>query len=72
MRKRRPKERHENWLLIKRKDEAARGPRGKDILEEEPLSVVTGRSMDEIAAGKGKKRVWHSNRGGQRSKPDAR
>jgi bifunctional non-homologous end joining protein LigD len=57
----RPKERRDNWLLIKSKDEAARGPRGKDILEEEPLSVATGRSMDEIAEGKGKKRVWHSN-----------
>ena len=58
----RPKERRDNWLLIKSKDEAARGPRGKDILEEEPLSVATGRSMDEIAEGKGNKRVWHSNR----------
>jgi bifunctional non-homologous end joining protein LigD len=58
----RPKERRDNWLLIKSKDEAARGPRGKDILDEEPLSVATGRSMDEIADGKGKKRVWHSNR----------
>ena len=58
----RPKERRDNWLLIKSKDEAARGPRGKDILDEEPLSVVTDRSMDEIAEGKGKKRVWHSNR----------
>ena len=58
----RPKERRDNWLLIKSKDEAARGPRGKDILDEEPLSVATGRSMDEIAEGKGKKRVWHSNR----------
>jgi bifunctional non-homologous end joining protein LigD len=56
-------ERHENWLLIKGKDDEARGPRGKDILEEEPRSVTTGRSMEEIAAGKGgKKRVWHSNR----------
>ena len=58
----RPKERGDNWLLIKSKDDAARGPRGKDILDEEPLSVATGRSMDEIAEGKGKKRVWHSNR----------
>ena len=58
----RPKERHENWLLIKGKDDEARGPRGKDILEEEPRSAVTGRSLDEIAAGKGKKCVWHSNR----------
>jgi len=27
-----------------------------------PLSAASGRSMAEIAAGKGKKRVWHSNR----------
>jgi bifunctional non-homologous end joining protein LigD len=58
----RDKDRHENWLLIKAKDEAARGGRSRDILEEEPLSAATGRSMDEIAEGKGRKRVWHSNR----------
>jgi bifunctional non-homologous end joining protein LigD len=56
----RPNESHENWLLIKGKDDAARGPRGKDILDEQPLSVVSGRSVEEIAGGKGKKRVWHS------------
>jgi len=58
----RDRDRHENWLLIKGKDEDSRSGRGADILEEQPLSVATGRSMDEIAAGKGKKRVWHSNR----------
>ena len=58
----RERERHENWLLIKAKDEEARGPRDKDILEENSRSAVTGRSIEEIAAGKGKKRVWHSNR----------
>ncbi len=56
-------ERHDNWLLIKGKDEEARGPRDEDILEEQPRSVTTGRTIEEIAAGKhGKKRVWHSNR----------
>jgi bifunctional non-homologous end joining protein LigD len=55
-------DRHENWLLIKAKDEEARSGRDADIIEEEPLSAATGRSMDEIAAGKGRKRVWHSNR----------
>ena len=55
-------ERRDNWLLIKGKDEEARSARGKDILEEKPLSAVSGRSIEEIAAGKGKKRVWHSNR----------
>ena len=55
-------ERHENWLLIKAKDEWARGARDSDIQEEQPLSAATGRSIEEIAAGKGAKRVWHSNR----------
>src|SRR6185437_16689732 len=53
---------HENWLLIKGKDEEARSGRKADILDEEPLSAATGRSMDEIAGGKGRKHVWHSNR----------
>src|SRR5271165_1603147 len=53
----------EPWLLIKARDEAARAEGDPDILEEAPLSVASGRSMDEIAAGKGRKRVWHSNRG---------
>ena len=55
--------RHQNWLLIKGKDEAVRAPGDKDILEEMPRSVATGRSIEEIAAGTGRsKRVWHSNR----------
>src|SRR6478609_5074226 len=60
----RERDRHDNWLLIKGKDEEARGPRDKDILEEQSRSVVSRRSIEEIAAGKGgRKRVWHSNRG---------
>jgi len=58
----RPGDRKANWLLIKSKDDASRGPRDPDILEEKPLSVVTGRSIPEIAEGKGGKRVWQSNR----------
>jgi len=58
----RPGDKKENWLLIKGKDEEARGPKDPDILEQEPLSVVSGRSIPEIAEGKGRKRVWHSNR----------
>jgi bifunctional non-homologous end joining protein LigD len=58
----RDRDRHENWLLIKGRDEEARSGRQANILEEQPLSAATGRSMEEIAAGKGKKRVWHSNR----------
>src|SRR3954453_5056288 len=59
----RPGEKKTNWLLIKAHDEFERGAKDPDILEEMPLSVVSGRSIPEIAEGKGKKRVWHSNRG---------
>src|ERR1700733_9481856 len=58
-------DRHENWLLIKGKDEFARSGRKADIGEVEPLSVASGRSMEDIAGGRGKKRVWHSNRDGK-------
>ena len=55
-------EKKEPWLLIKSKDEEARSASDPNILEEQPLSVVSGRSIPEIAEGKGRKRVWHSNR----------
>ncbi len=58
----RPNEKHDNWLLIKAKDEDARGPRDKDILDEKSRSVVSGRTIEEIGGGEGRKRVWHSNR----------
>ncbi|HKG00271.1 MAG TPA: DNA ligase D, partial [Xanthobacteraceae bacterium] len=58
----RPGETKANWLLIKSKDDAARDESDPDILEEKPLSVITGRSIPEIAEGKGRKRVWQSNR----------
>jgi bifunctional non-homologous end joining protein LigD len=45
------------WLLIKHDDEFA--DRKKDITETEVTSVVTKRTMEQIAAGR---RVWHSNR----------
>jgi bifunctional non-homologous end joining protein LigD len=65
-------DRHENWLLIKGKDEEARSGRSRDILDEEPFSAATGRSIDEIAAGKGKKRVWHSRRDADNASADFR
>jgi len=66
-----------NWLLIKHRDEYAREGNANEILDADK-SVASGRTMDQIAAGKGKapkpfmttrsKRanadaVWHSNRG---------
>ncbi len=56
---RRPNEKRNNWLLIKQHDAAERSPRDKDILKEKPLSVVSGRDLDQIAESK---KVWHSNR----------
>ena len=52
--RRRPNEKRDNWLLIKQHDEGAREEGDKDILEEKPLSVKTGRTLDEIAAHKRK------------------
>lgn len=48
------------WLLLKHQDGDAEPDR--DITEEVTTSVVSGRTMEEIAAGEGGKRVWHSNR----------
>ena len=45
-----PHERQESWLLIKADDAAARPPDAPDILAEMPLSVASGRSLEEIAA----------------------
>ena len=45
-------EKRENWLLIKGGDAAARGEADPDILEEEPASVISGRTVEDIAAGK--------------------
>ena len=52
---RRRGERRDNWLLIKAHDEAAREAGVKDVLEQKSRSVVSGRSMDEIAKGAPKK-----------------
>jgi len=45
----RPRERQESWLLIKADDAYARTDDDPDILDEEPLSVKSGRSLEEIA-----------------------
>jgi bifunctional non-homologous end joining protein LigD len=53
-----PKDKHENWLLIKEKDEFANTH--PDLLESEIKSVVSGRKMDEIARAD---QVWGSRPG---------
>jgi len=50
------------WLLVKQRDDDSVSQR--EITEEVATSVATGRTMEEIAAGKGGGRVWRSNRGG--------
>jgi bifunctional non-homologous end joining protein LigD len=45
------------WLLIKHRD--AHADPDRDVTEEEVTSVVTKRTMEQIASGR---RVWHSNR----------
>jgi bifunctional non-homologous end joining protein LigD len=62
----------ENWLLIKARDEAARSRKDPDILEEMPLSVATGHSIEEIGEGRGRNRIWHSNRSVKDNVLDAR
>lgn len=47
-----PGEKRENWLLIKGSDAAARDAADPDILEEAPASVISGRTVEDIAADK--------------------
>lgn len=51
----RPREKQPSWLLIKAEDAYARSEDDPDILEEAPLSVKTGRSIEEIAPARAKK-----------------
>jgi bifunctional non-homologous end joining protein LigD len=54
-----PREKRENWLLIKGEDASARDAAAPDILEERPESVKTGRTIEEVGgkpARKGKAR----------------
>ena len=74
-----------NWLLIKRHDGYEREGDGDAVLEQD-RSVASGRTMDQIAAGKGRSpkpfmlgkiknfkadAIWHSNREPSTRKPTA-
>jgi len=66
-----------NWLLIKHHDDYSVEEKGAAVLEDNATSVASGRSMEAIAAGKGRKpkpfmvqsgdiqadAVWDSNHG---------
>jgi bifunctional non-homologous end joining protein LigD len=60
-------ERKPNWLLIKEHDEFERGKDEPCITEEAPSSVVTGRSLDEIASQED--HVWNSKETATKSRP---
>jgi bifunctional non-homologous end joining protein LigD len=49
-----------SWLLIKERDAEARSGPAARIVDREPKSAATGRTLDEVTAAKD--RVWHSNR----------
>jgi bifunctional non-homologous end joining protein LigD len=51
-----------NWLLIKRTDREAKRGNGDLLVTRKPRSVATGRSLEEVRAGKGGIHTWHSNR----------
>jgi bifunctional non-homologous end joining protein LigD len=42
----------DNWLLIKQTDD--RADPGRDVTGDEPASVITGRTLEEVAAGAGR------------------
>ncbi|HWB09852.1 MAG TPA: DNA ligase D [Pirellulales bacterium] len=65
----RPGERATNWLLIKERDELARPLEEYDVTAAEPNSVVSGRTLEEIASDND--RVWHTNRGAGATKKNA-
>ncbi len=54
----RPKETKPSWLLIKEHDEFESGPDDPAITDIESKSVITGRSLEEIAANQD--HVWNS------------
>src|SRR5262249_6063579 len=56
-----------SWLLIKERDKAARSGNSARVVDTRPKSVSTGRTLDQIAAAKG--RVWHSSRNGSEAVP---
>jgi bifunctional non-homologous end joining protein LigD len=57
-----------NWLLMKRDDDAARSQSRRSVTEEHPTSVLTGRTLEQIAADAD--RTWSSGRRGQRTSSD--
>jgi bifunctional non-homologous end joining protein LigD len=64
MRSDRTNDKRTNWLLIKSRDEWAREGADNDVLAQD-RSVASGRTMDEIAAGKGARPKPFITKGGK-------
>ncbi len=56
--KRKPRDKTDNWLLVKERDEAAIPGSGSAVVDELIESVASHRTIDDIAAERD--RVWHS------------
>jgi bifunctional non-homologous end joining protein LigD len=54
--------RQNNWLLIKSDDDAARSPDAPDILVEQPQSIATGRTLEDVAGDASKQDVRRPRR----------
>jgi bifunctional non-homologous end joining protein LigD len=59
----------ENWLLIKSEDQHALNVGGDRLLETEPRSVKTGRTVEDVA--KGKVKIWRKEGVSRSSSPRA-
>jgi bifunctional non-homologous end joining protein LigD len=49
-----------SWLLMKRNDETAERGSGSKIVDDEPQSAISGRTIEDVQADP--ERLWHSNR----------
>jgi bifunctional non-homologous end joining protein LigD len=70
IRGREPGDKGRSWLLIKERDGEARSGPSARVVDREPKSAATGRTLDEVAAARD--RVWHSNRDEKKTVPAAR
>lgn len=66
----RGKGKEDNWLLVKKNDEFARPTKDGEITVERPESVMTGRTVEEVAENKD--RTWRSNRGREEAQAAAK
>lgn len=67
-----PREKRENWLLIKAEDDSARETSAPDILVERPESAKTGKSIEEVAGKPAKRAEAAASGAGKPAKPRTR